>query len=147
VLYPSADAGLAAATGAEFVLLAAAEALARLDEGLPQSPTRMWLADDEVADLARQLKPLPATLPADVAAQVGGEFAAAGTYRRRESVPCGRPCLAGHFGLTAYRAFSVITYRTPLATTGVTRIAVPTSTFWSRHFARTWSRTLAAASS
>ena len=52
-LYPSADAGLAAATAAEYVLLVAAEVLGRLDEGLPRAPTRTWLADDEVADLVR----------------------------------------------------------------------------------------------
>jgi hypothetical protein len=54
----------------------AAEALDRLDEGLPRSPARSWLADDEIADLARQLDPLLAALPADVAAQVEAEFGA-----------------------------------------------------------------------
>ena len=75
-LYPSADAGLAAATAAEYVLLVAAEVNGRLDEGLPRAPTRSWIADDEIADLARQLDPLLAALPADVAAQVGAEFGA-----------------------------------------------------------------------
>jgi hypothetical protein len=37
-----------------------------------------WLADDEVADLARQLEPLLAALPADLARQVETEFAAVG---------------------------------------------------------------------
>jgi hypothetical protein len=77
-LYPSADAGPAAATAAEYVLLVAAEVLGRLDEGLPRAPTRTWLADDEVAGLARQLEPLLAALPADLAAQVEAEFAAVG---------------------------------------------------------------------
>jgi len=31
----------------------AAEVLGRLDEGLPRAPTRSWIADDEVAELAR----------------------------------------------------------------------------------------------
>ena len=76
-LYPSADAGMAAATATEYVLLVAAEVLGRLDEGLPRSPLRSWLADDEIADVARQLDPLLAALPADVADQVEAEFAAA----------------------------------------------------------------------
>ena len=54
-LYPSADAGLAAATATEFVLAVAAEVLGRLDEGLPRAPTRSWIADDEVAELARKV--------------------------------------------------------------------------------------------
>jgi hypothetical protein len=44
-------------------------------QGLPRAPARTWLPDDEVADLARQLDPLLAALPADLAAQVGAEFA------------------------------------------------------------------------
>jgi hypothetical protein len=75
-LYPSAEAGLAAATAAEYVLQVAAEVLDRLDEGLPRAPIRSWIADDEVAELARQLDPLLAALPADLAAQVGAEFGA-----------------------------------------------------------------------
>jgi hypothetical protein len=78
-LYPSADAGLGAATAAEYVMVVAAEVLARLDEGLPRAPTRTWLADDEVADLAGQLEPLLWALPADLVAQVGAEFAAIST--------------------------------------------------------------------
>jgi hypothetical protein len=78
-LYPSADAGLAAGTATEYVLLVAAEVLDRLDKGLPRAPTRTWLADDEVADLAGQLEPLLWALPADLVAQVGAEFAAIST--------------------------------------------------------------------
>jgi hypothetical protein len=77
-LYPSADAGRAAATAAEYVLLVAAEALARLDEGLPRAPTRTCLIDDEVAELARQLEPLLAALPADLGDKVRAEFRAVG---------------------------------------------------------------------
>ena len=77
-LYPAAGAGLAAATAAEYVLLVAAEVLAWLDEGLPRAPARTWLADDEVAELARRLEPLLAALPADLAGQVGAELAAVG---------------------------------------------------------------------
>jgi hypothetical protein len=60
------------------VLLVAAEVLDRLDEGLPRAPARSWIADDEVAELAGQLEPLLAALPADLAGQVGAEFAAVG---------------------------------------------------------------------
>jgi hypothetical protein len=60
------------------VLVVAAEVLDRLDEGLPRSPNRAWLADDEVADLGRQFEPLLAALPADLADQVAAEFAAVG---------------------------------------------------------------------
>jgi hypothetical protein len=77
-LYPAAEAGLVAATAAEYVLSVAAEVLDRLDEGLPRAPTRTWLADDEVADLARQLEPLLSALPADLGAHVEAEFAAVG---------------------------------------------------------------------
>jgi hypothetical protein len=76
--YPSPTAPVQAATAAEYVLAVAAEVLDRLDEGLPRSATRSWVADDEIADLARQLEPLLAPLPADVAAQVEGEFVSAG---------------------------------------------------------------------
>jgi hypothetical protein len=75
--HPSATAPVQAAA-AEFVLLVAAEVLDRLDEGLSRSPTRSWVADDEIADLAGQLEPLLVGLPADVAVQVEGEFATAG---------------------------------------------------------------------
>ena len=76
--YPSDTAPVQAATATEYVLAVAAEVLARLDEGLPRSPSRSWLADDEVADLDRQLDPLLATLPADLADHVEAEFAAVG---------------------------------------------------------------------
>jgi hypothetical protein len=76
--YPSGAAPLQAATAIEYVLAVAAEALARLDEGLPRSPTRAWLADDEVTDLAKQLDPLLAALPADLADYVEAEFALVG---------------------------------------------------------------------
>jgi hypothetical protein len=76
--YPTAAAPVQAVTAAEYVLAVAAEVLDRLDEGLPRGATRSWVADDEIADLAGQLEPLLAGLPADVAAQVEGEFAAAG---------------------------------------------------------------------
>ena len=56
----------------------ATEVLARLDEGLPRAPTRAWLADDEIADLAKQLDPLLAALLAGLADHVAAEFAAAG---------------------------------------------------------------------
>jgi hypothetical protein len=36
------------------------------------------VADDEIKDLAGRLEPLLAAVPADVAARVEGEFAAAG---------------------------------------------------------------------
>jgi hypothetical protein len=75
-LYPSADAGLAAATVTEFVLLVAAEVLGRLDEGLPRPPTRSWIADDEIAESARQLEPLLGALPADLGDRIEAEFAA-----------------------------------------------------------------------
>jgi hypothetical protein len=65
-----------AATATEYVPLVAAEALDRLDEGLPRSPTRSWIAGDEVADLGRQLDSLLAAVPADLAARVEAEFAA-----------------------------------------------------------------------
>jgi hypothetical protein len=77
-LYPADDAGLAAATAAEFVLLVAAEVLGRLDEGLPRAPTRTWIADDEVAELARQLEPLLAAPPTDLGDRIEAEFAALG---------------------------------------------------------------------
>jgi hypothetical protein len=77
-LYPAADAGPAAATATEFVLLIAADVLGRLDEGLPRAPTRSWIADDEIAELARQLEPLLSALPADLVAQVEAEFWAVG---------------------------------------------------------------------
>jgi hypothetical protein len=76
--YPSADAPVQAATAAEYVLAVAAGVLDRLDEGLPRGPTRSWVADDEIKDVAGQLEPLLAALLADVAAQVEGEFAAPG---------------------------------------------------------------------
>ena len=60
------------------MLAVAAEVLGPLNQGLPRSPARSWLADDEVADLGGQLEPLLAALPADLAAQVGAEFAAVG---------------------------------------------------------------------
>ena len=66
-------------TAAEYVLTLAAEILDRLDDGLRSAPSRSWLADDEVADLARQLEPLLAALPADLAAHVETEFGAAGS--------------------------------------------------------------------
>jgi hypothetical protein len=75
-LYPSEAAPLQAATATEYVLAVAAEVLARLDEGLPRAPTRAWVADDEIAELGRQLEPLLAALPADLADQVAAEFAA-----------------------------------------------------------------------
>jgi hypothetical protein len=74
--YPSATAPVQAATAAEYVLAVAAEVLDRLDEGLPRGPTRSWVADDEIRDLAGQLEPLLAAVPADLAAQVTGEFEA-----------------------------------------------------------------------
>ena len=74
--YPSPTAPIQAPTAAEYVLTLVAEILDRLDDGLRSAPSRSWLADDEVADLARQLEPLLAALPADLAAQVEGEFAA-----------------------------------------------------------------------
>jgi hypothetical protein len=76
--YPSDAATVQAATATEYALAVAAEVLARLDEGLPRAPTRSWLADDEVADLARQLDALLAALPADLADRVGAEFGAIG---------------------------------------------------------------------
>jgi hypothetical protein len=75
--YPSADAPVPAATVAEYVLAVSTEVLDRLDEGLPRSALRSWVADDEIKDLAAQLEPLLAALPADLAAQVEGEFEAA----------------------------------------------------------------------
>jgi hypothetical protein len=69
-LYPSETAPRQAATATEFVLVVAAEVLDRLAEGLPRSPTRAWLADDEVADLGRQLEPLLTALKADLAGHV-----------------------------------------------------------------------------
>jgi hypothetical protein len=74
--YPSAAAAVQAATATEYVLAVGAEVLDRLDEGLPRAPTRAWLADDEVADLGKQLDPLLAALPADVSDRVEAEFAA-----------------------------------------------------------------------
>jgi hypothetical protein len=74
--YPSADAPVQAATTTEYVLAVAAEVRDRLDEGLPRAPTRNWLADDEVADLGKQLDPLLAALPADLADRLEAEFAA-----------------------------------------------------------------------
>ena len=76
--YPSDAIPLQAATATEYVLLVAAEVLDRLGEGLPRSPARTWLADDEVADLGRQLDPLLAALPADLADHVAAEFAVVG---------------------------------------------------------------------
>ena len=73
-LYPSADAVLAVATAAEYVLRVAAAVLGRLDEGLPRAPARSWPADDEVDDLARQLEPLLAAPPADLGDIVQAEF-------------------------------------------------------------------------
>ena len=75
--YPSAAAPVQAATAAEFVLLVAAEVLDRLGEGLPRSPSRSRVADDEITDLARRLEPLLVAMPADLADQVTAEFAAA----------------------------------------------------------------------
>jgi len=75
----SADAPVQAATASEYVLVLAAEVLDRLNEGLRRGPTRSWLADDEIKDVAGQLEPLLAAVPADLAAEVEGEFAAAGT--------------------------------------------------------------------
>jgi hypothetical protein len=77
--YPSPTGPVQAATAAEYVLAVAAEVLDRLDEGLHGGPMRSWVADDEIKDLAGQLEPLLAALPADLAAQVIGEFATAGT--------------------------------------------------------------------
>jgi hypothetical protein len=75
--YPAGDAPVQAATAAGYVLVVAAGVLDRLDEGLPRAPARSWVADDEVAELARQLEPLLAALPADLPAQVEAEFGAA----------------------------------------------------------------------
>jgi hypothetical protein len=75
-LYPAEAAPVAAATATEYVLVVAAEALNRLGEGLPRSPTRTWLADDEVADLGRQLEPLLTGLPTDLGEQVARELGA-----------------------------------------------------------------------
>jgi len=75
-LYPLESASISAATATEFVLVVAAEALDRLDEGLPRSPTRSWLADDEVADLGGRLEPLHAAPPAELVTQIEVEFAA-----------------------------------------------------------------------
>jgi hypothetical protein len=75
-LYPSEAAPVQATTATEYVLSVTAEVLARLDDGLPRPPTRTGLADDEVADLGRQLEPLLAALPPELADQVGAEFAA-----------------------------------------------------------------------
>jgi hypothetical protein len=75
--YPSPTAQVQAATASEYVLAVAAEVLDRLNEGLPRLATRSWVADDEIADVAGQLEPLLAAMPADVAVQVEGEFAAA----------------------------------------------------------------------
>jgi hypothetical protein len=61
--YPSATAPVQAATATEYVFAGA---------------TRSWAADDEIEDVAGQLDPLLAALPADVAAQVEGEFGAVG---------------------------------------------------------------------
>ena len=74
--YPSDTVPLQAATATEYVLVVAAEVLDRLDEGLPRSPTRAWLADDEVADLGRRLEPFLVALPPDLPDQVGAESAA-----------------------------------------------------------------------
>ena len=63
--YPSDAARLQAGTATEYVPLVAAEVLDRL-------------ADDEVADLGRQLDLLLAALPADLADHVTAEFAAVG---------------------------------------------------------------------
>jgi hypothetical protein len=76
--YPAGDAPVQAATAAGYVLAVAAEMVDRLNGGLPRSPTRSWIADDEVADLGRQLDPFVAALPADLPAHVAAEFAAVG---------------------------------------------------------------------
>ena len=76
-LYPAESASISAATATEVVLVVAAEVLDRLDEGLPRSPTRSWLADDEVADLGRQLGQVLTAMPNDLAGQVERELVAA----------------------------------------------------------------------
>jgi hypothetical protein len=77
-LYPAEAATVAAATATEYVLVVAAGVLDRLADGLPRAPTRDWMADDEVADLGRQVEPLLTGLPTDLAAQVEVELAAVG---------------------------------------------------------------------
>jgi hypothetical protein len=68
---------VSAATATEYVLVVAAEVLDRLDEGLPRSPTRSWLADDEVIDMGGQLERLLAAMSADLGEQAEGELPAA----------------------------------------------------------------------
>ena len=77
-LYPAEAAPVAAATATEYVLVVAAGVLDRLADGLPRSPTRTWLADDEVADLGGQVEPLLTGLPTDLAARIEAELAAVG---------------------------------------------------------------------
>jgi hypothetical protein len=72
--YPSAAAGIQAPTATEYVLAVAEEVGVRIADGLPPSPVRTWMADDEVADLAGRLGPLLASLTPGLATDIGAEL-------------------------------------------------------------------------